>query len=172
MILSIPAIIVAIGTKITSKGPILYKSNRIGRNNTIFVMYKFRTMKVDTPAMATHLLPNPGRHLAPLGNFLRQSSIDEIPQLYNILKGDMSFVGPRPALFNQNDLIAMRTRMGIHQLPPGLTGWAQINGRDNLSIPAKVKFDEYYLKHKCFLLDLHILIMSLTKVIRKDGVSH
>ncbi|MHC1745033.1 MAG: sugar transferase [Syntrophobacteraceae bacterium] len=172
MLLAIPAILIGLAIKITSTGPILYRSNRIGRDNAVFVMYKFRTMNADAPAVATHLMRNPGQYLAPLGNILRESSIDEIPQLYNILKGDMSFVGPRPALFNQYDLISMRTRSGIHRLLPGLTGWAQINGRDDLPISVKVRFDRFYLQNKGFLFDLRILLLSFTKVFKKEGVSH
>ncbi len=135
-------------------------------------MYKFRTMRIDTPAVATHLMENPGQYLTPVGQFLRKSSLDELPQLFNILKGDMSFVGPRPALFNQHDLIELRTKKGIHILIPGLTGWAQINGRDELPIPVKVNFDEYYYKNRSFLLDMRILLMTLFKVMRCEDVDH
>jgi len=135
-------------------------------------MYKFRTMRIDTPAVATHLMENPGQYLTPVGQFLRKSSLDELPQLFNILKGDMSFVGPRPALFNQHDLIDLRTKKGIHTLVPGLTGWAQINGRDELPIPVKVNFDEYYYKNRSFLMDMRILLMTLFKVMRREGVDH
>lgn len=135
-------------------------------------MYKFRTMRIDTPAVATHLMENPGQYLTPVGRFLRKSSLDELPQLFNILKGDMSFVGPRPALFNQHDLIELRTKKGIHTLEPGLTGWAQINGRDELPIPVKVNFDEYYYQNRSFPLDMRILLMTLFKVMRHEGVDH
>ena len=150
----------------------MYWSDRVGKNNTIFRMPKFRTMKIDTPAVATHLLTNPDRFLTPIGKFLRKSSLDELPQLICILKGDMSFVGPRPALFNQDDLIALRTQKGVHVLTPGLTGWAQINGRDELPIPVKVEFDEYYLNHRSFAFDLYTILLTVLKVIRKEGVQH
>lgn len=167
-----PMLIVALLVKLTSNGPILYWSKRVGRNNAIFHMPKFRTMRTDTPAVATHLLTDPGRYLTPIGAFLRKSSLDELPQLFSILKGDMSFVGPRPALFNQNDLIALRTEKGVHILTPGLTGWAQINGRDELPIPVKVDFDEYYLLHRSLLFDVKILVLTALKVIRSEGVNH
>jgi len=165
-------LLVALAVRITSKGPALYISDRIGINNSIFKMYKFRTMKIDTPAVATHLMENPEGYLTCVGRFLRKSSLDELPQLFNILKGDMSFVGPRPALFNQQDLIELRTSKGIHSLAPGLTGWAQINGRDDLPIPVKVDFDEYYYKNYSFFLDLKILFMTFFKVMRCKGVDH
>jgi len=168
----IPILIVALLVKLTSKGPILYWSDRVGRNNNIFKMPKFRTMRIDTPAVATHLLTNPDQFLTPVGNFLRKSSLDELPQLFSILKGDMSFVGPRPALFNQDDLIELRTQKGVHMLTPGLTGWAQINGRDELPIPVKVEFDQWYLEHRSFLLDLKIIFLTFAKVLRKEGVTH
>ncbi len=168
----IPMLLIAIIVKLTSKGPALYWSDRIGKNNTIFKMPKFRTMRIDTPAVATHLLSNPDQYLTPIGKFLRKSSLDELPQLICILKGDMSFVGPRPALFNQDDLVALRTSKGIHVLSPGLTGWAQINGRDELPIPVKVEFDDYYFKHRSFLFDLKILFMTFFKVVRREGVTH
>jgi O-antigen biosynthesis protein WbqP len=158
--------------KITSKGSALYTSDRVGINNSIFKMYKFRTMKVDTPLIATHLMVSPGKYLTPVGEFLRKSSLDELPQLFNILKGDMSFVGPRPALFNQYDLIDLRTQKKIHSLMPGLTGWAQINGRDELPIPVKVGFDEYYYKNRSFSLDIKILCITFYKVIGSEGVDH
>jgi O-antigen biosynthesis protein WbqP len=158
--------------KITSNGPALYSSDRVGIHNSIFKMYKFRTMKIDTPQVATHLMENPNHYLTPIGKFLRKTSLDELPQLFNILKGDMSFVGPRPALFNQDDLVALRTEKGIDSLVPGLTGWAQINGRDELPIPVKVDFDEYYLKNRSFLLDIKILFMTFLKVMRSEGVDH
>ena len=169
---SIPMLIVAALVKLTSKGPAFYWSDRIGKNNTIFKMPKFRTMRTDTPAVATHLLGDPDRWLTPIGKFLRKSSLDELPQLFTIIKGDMSFVGPRPALFNQDDLVALRTEKGIHVLTPGLTGWAQINGRDELPIPVKVEFDEYYLLHRSFLFDLKIIFLTALKVARREGVTH
>jgi O-antigen biosynthesis protein WbqP len=168
----IPMLFIALLVKLTSKGPVLYWSDRVGRNNTIFKMPKFRTMKLDTPAVPTHLLTNPDQYLTPIGKFLRKSSLDELPQLISILKGDMSFVGPRPALFNQDDLIELRTQKGVHLLLPGLTGWAQINGRDELPIPVKVEFDEYYLKHRSFLFDLKIILLTALKVVRREGVTH
>jgi O-antigen biosynthesis protein WbqP len=169
---SLPLLVISFLVKLTSKGPILYWSDRVGKNNKIFKMPKFRTMLTDTPAVATHLLADPDRYLTPIGKFLRKSSLDELPQLYNIIRGDMSFVGPRPALFNQDDLVALRTEKGIDALTPGLTGWAQINGRDELPIPVKVCFDEYYLKNESFLFDLKILWMTFIKVIQREGVSH
>src|SRR5512133_4337721 len=152
--------LVALAVRLTSHGPILYWSNRVGRDNRIFKMPKFRTMRTDTPAVATHLLSDPDRYLTSIGGFLRKSSLDELPQLMSILKGDMSFVGPRPALFNQEDLIALRTARGIHVLTPGLTGWAQVNGRDGLPIPIKVDFDEYYLLHLSPLFDVKIIVLT------------
>ncbi len=172
IITGIPMAITAALIKLTSKGPVLYWSDRVGKNNAIFKMPKFRTMKINTPAVATHLLVNPDEYLTPIGKFLRKSSLDEMPQLFSILKGDMSFVGPRPALFNQDDLISLRTEKGIHILTPGLTGWAQINGRDELPIPVKVEFDSYYLEHRSFLFDLKILFMTFFKVMRREGVTH
>jgi O-antigen biosynthesis protein WbqP len=169
---SIPMLLIALLVKVTSIGPMLYWSDRVGKNNTIFKMPKFRTMRTDTPAVATHLLADPDQYLTSIGKFLRKSSLDELPQLLSILKGDMSFVGPRPALFNQNDLVELRTKKGIHILTPGLTGWAQINGRDELPIPVKVGFDEYYLKHRSFLFDLKIILMTVFKVLRSEGVKH
>ena len=157
---------------LTSKGTVLYWSQRVGRNNHLFNMPKFRTMRTDTPAVATHLLQDPDQWLTPVGSFLRKSSLDELPQLWSIFKGDMSFVGPRPALYNQNDLIELRTQAGVHTLQPGLTGWAQINGRDELPIPVKVKFDIEYMQRKSFLFDLYILWMTFLKVIHRDGVTH
>lgn len=168
----VPMLLIALVVKLTSRGPILYWSDRVGRNNCIFRMPKFRTMRIDTPAVATHLLPNPDRFLTPVGKFLRKSSIDEFPQLFSILKGDMSIVGPRPALFNQDDLIALRTEKGVHQLTPGLTGWAQVNGRDELPIQKKVDFDLYYLEHQSFLLDLGIIFKTLLKVVMREGIRH
>jgi len=171
-VLALPILIVALAVRLTSPGPALYWSNRIGRHNRIFKMPKFRSMRIDTPAVATHLLQNPNQWLTPIGSFLRQSSLDELPQLWSILKGDMSFVGPRPALFNQDDLIALRTENGVDELVPGLTGWAQINGRDELAIPQKVKLDAEYLLNQSFRLDIKILWMTVLKVFAKDGVSH
>lgn len=158
--------------KLTSEGHMFYISDRVGIQNSIFKMYKFRSMKIGTPPVATHLLKDPYRFLTPVGRFLRKRTLDELPQLFNIIRGDMSFVGPRPALYNQYDLIELRTKKGIHRLTPGLTGWAQINGRDELSIPVKVDFDEYYLKHQCFLLDLKILWNTIYKVVKAEGVKH
>jgi O-antigen biosynthesis protein WbqP len=158
--------------KLTSKGPVLYWSNRIGVDNTVFSMPKFRTMRTDTPVVATHLLQEPDRYLTPVGAFLRKFSVDELPQLFSILKGDITFVGPRPALYNQRDLIALRTEKGVHRLVPGLTGWAQVNGRDVLSIPTKVELDEYYLNHRYVLLDLKIVLLTFLKVFRSEGVAH
>lgn len=156
----------------TSPGPALYWSNRVGRNNRIFKMPKFRSMRIDTPAVATHLLLNPEQWLTPIGSFLRKSSLDELPQLWSILVGDMSFVGPRPALYNQDDLIALRTAAGVHTLLPGLTGWAQVNGRDELPIPAKVALDAEYLHRRSMWFDMQIIWMTFVKVLRRDGVSH
>lgn len=150
----------------------MYWSDRVGRYNKIFKMPKLRTMRTDTPEIATHLMSNPDVYLTSIGKFLRKSSLDELPQLWSVLKGDMSFVGPRPALFNQDDLIALRTAKGVHRLIPGITGWAQINGRDELPIPVKVRFDEYYLKNRSFFFDLKILWMTFLKVVRREGVSH
>lgn len=171
-ILSIPILLLSLLVKLTSEGPALYWSDRVGKDNSIFRMPKFRTMRVDTPALATHLLKGPDQYLTPVGKFLRKSSLDELPQLISVLKGDMSLVGPRPALYNQDDLIALRTANGIHRLVPGITGWAQINGRDELPIPVKVNFDEYYLKNKSFWFDLKILWMTFLKVIKREGVAH
>jgi O-antigen biosynthesis protein WbqP len=171
-ILSLPLLLVALLVRVTSPGPLLYWSDRVGRNNRLFKMPKFRSMRIDTPAVATHLLQNPGQWLTPIGSFLRKTSLDELPQLWSILKGDMSFVGPRPALFNQDDLIALRTNAGVHELMPGLTGWAQVNGRDELPIPDKVKLDAEYLQRRSFGFDLWILWLTLLKVLRRDGVSY
>lgn len=170
--LLLPVMLVALLVRLTSKGPVLYWSDRVGRNNLIFKMPKFRSMQTGTPAVATHLLNNPDAYLTPIGSFLRKSSLDELPQLWSIIKGDMSFVGPRPALFNQHDLIELRTRNGVHQLLPGLTGWAQVNGRDELPIPAKVKLDVAYLQRQSLWFDIHILWLTFIKVLRRDGVSH
>lgn len=172
VILAVPVLVVALMVKLTSPGPALYWSDRVGRRNRIFKMPKFRSMRIGTPAVATHLLTDPKVYLTPIGSFLRKSSLDELPQLWSILVGDMSFVGPRPALFNQDDLIALRTESGVHELVPGLTGWAQINGRDELPIPEKVRLDVTYLRHQSFWFDIQILWLTLVKVIRRDGVSH
>ncbi len=172
LILFVPLLLVALAVRLTSKGPSLYWSDRIGRNNLIFKMPKFRSMLVGTPAVATHLLADARSHLTPIGSFLRKSSLDELPQLWSILAGDMSFVGPRPALFNQHDLIDLRTKQGIHFLRPGLTGWAQINGRDELPIPQKVALDAEYLKRQGFWFDIKILWITFLKVIQSNGVSH
>ncbi|MDO9529320.1 MAG: sugar transferase [Syntrophales bacterium] len=171
-VLSIPILVTGLMVKLTSKGPALYWSDRVGINNGIFRMPKFRTMRINTPAVATHLMKNPDVYLTPIGSFLRKFSLDELPQLYSVLKGDISFVGPRPALFNQDDLVELRTGKGIHELIPGITGWAQVNGRDVLSIPVKVEFDEYYLKNRSFLFDMKILWMTVVKVVRREGVIH
>jgi O-antigen biosynthesis protein WbqP len=168
-----PAMVfVAIMVLISSPGPAIYWSDRVGQRNRIFKMPKFRTMRIDTPAVATHLLSDPGKALTPIGSFLRRTSLDELPQLWSILKGDMSFVGPRPALFNQYDLVELRTACGVDVLVPGLTGWAQVNGRDALSIADKVEFDLQYLKRRSFFMDIKILYMTFIKVIRRAGVSH
>jgi len=172
MLLSLPLLLVAALVKLTSAGPILYWSDRVGRGNTIFKMPKFRTMRTDTPAVATHLLGDPDQYLTSFGKFLRKTSLDELPQLLSILTGHMSFVGPRPALYNQKDLIELRTQKGIHHLTPGLTGWAQINGRDELPIPVKVQYDEYYLLKHSLLFDLKIIVWTVLKVARHEGVSH
>lgn len=170
--LALPIVMTALAVRLTSPGPALYWSDRVGRHNRIFKMPKFRSMRIDTPAVATHLLQNPEQWLTPIGSFLRKSSLDELPQLWSILKGDMSFVGPRPALFNQDDLIALRTEKGVHELVPGLTGWAQVNGRDELPIPQKVQLDVEYLERRTLLFDLRILWMTALKVLARDGVSH
>lgn len=172
VILAIPIIVVTLLVRLTSPGPAIYWSNRVGRNNHIFRMPKFRSMRVDTPAVATHLLSDPDSWLTPIGGFLRKSSLDELPQLWSILTGDMSFVGPRPALFNQDDLIALRTEKGVDKLSPGLTGWAQVNGRDELPIPEKVAFDVEYLKRRSLAFDVRILFLTFAKVVRRDGISH
>jgi len=164
--------LVAMAVKLTSTGKVLYWSQRIGKDNTVFLMPKFRTMRTDTPVVATHLLANPDTYLTPVGKFLRTTSLDELPQLYSILMGHMSFVGPRPALFNQDDLIELRTRAGVHVLTPGLTGWAQVNGRDELPIPEKVELDKVYLQKQSWFFDLQILLRTFVKVVRMDGVVH
>ena len=171
-ILLLPVSVVALAVRLTSKGPALYWSDRVGRDNEIFRMPKFRSMRVGTPAVATHLLQDPNAHLTPIGSFLRKSSLDELPQLWSILKGDMSFVGPRPALFNQDDLIALRTSSDVQRLLPGLTGWAQVNGRDDLAIPVKVEYDKYYLTHQSFSLDFKILLMTAYQTLAGKGVKH
>jgi O-antigen biosynthesis protein WbqP len=171
-ILIIPIIIVALLVRFTSPGPVLYWSDRVGRHNKIFRMPKFRSMLIGTPAVATHLLTNAASHLTPIGGFLRKSSLDELPQLWSILMGDMSFVGPRPALFNQDDLISLRNESGVQVLTPGLTGWAQVNGRDELPIAQKVALDVEYLNNRGFWLDIKILWMTFLKVLKRDGVSH
>ena len=172
LVLLVPIAVVALAVRLTSPGPALYWSDRVGRHNRIFRMPKFRSMRVDTPAVATHLLDDPKRWLTPIGPFLRKSSLDELPQLWSILKGDMSFVGPRPALFNQDDLIALRTQAGVDCLVPGLTGWAQINGRDELPIPQKVALDIEYLQRRSLAFDLRILWLTAMKVLRREGVQH
>ena len=172
ILLLVPIILTAIAVRITSKGGVLYWSDRIGKNNKVFKMPKFRSMRIDTPAVATHLLDNPGAYLSPIGGFLRRSSLDELPQLFSVLRGDMSFVGPRPALFNQEDLIALRSEKSVDKLLPGITGWAQVNGRDELSIPDKVALDTEYLDRQSFWFDMKILWMTFLKVAKRDGVSH
>jgi O-antigen biosynthesis protein WbqP len=172
LVFAVPVVLVAFAVRLTSAGPVLYWSQRIGQHNKIFKMPKFRSMRVGTPAVATHLLVAPENHLTPIGNFLRKSSLDELPQLWSILKGDMSFVGPRPALFNQQDLIELRTAQGLHVLLPGLTGWAQVNGRDELHISQKVALDADYLVRQGFWFDIRILWMTILKVLQRDGVSH
>ena len=171
-VLLLPILVIAILVRLTSRGPALYWSDRVGVGNKIFKMPKFRTMRIDAPAVATHLMQNPDAYLTQIGPFLRKSSLDELPQLWSVLKGDMSFVGPRPALFNQEDLIALRTKRGVHRLLPGITGWAQINGRDDIPIPKKVEFDEYYLKNSSFIFDLKILFLTFIKVTRAENVRH
>ncbi len=172
LVLALPILLIALAVRLTSPGPALYWSDRVGRHNRLFKMPKFRSMRTDTPAVATHLLDDPARWLTPIGPFLRKSSLDELPQLWSILKGDMSFVGPRPALFNQDDLIALRTEAGVHALVPGLTGWAQINGRDELPIPQKVALDAEYLRRRSLGFDLRILWLTAVKVLRREGVQH
>lgn len=172
LVFAAPMAIVALAVRLTSPGPAIYWSKRIGKDNKIFLMPKFRTMRTDTPVVATHLLNDPSRHLTPIGGYLRKSSLDELPQLWCILKGDMSLVGPRPALFNQDDLIEARTIAGVHTLPPGLTGWAQVNGRDELEIPLKVAYDAEYLLRQSFMFDLWILMLTALKVVGAKGVSH
>lgn len=172
VVLGIPLLAIALLIRLTSPGPVLYWSDRVGKGNRLFRMPKFRTMRIGTPAVATHLLSDPGRYLTPVGGLLRKTSIDELPQMITIIKGDMSIVGPRPALFNQDDLIALRTEKGVHELTPGLTGWAQVNGRDELPIPVKVGYDEYYLTHRSLLMDLKIILLTVKKVFVGEGVVH
>ena len=172
ILLSLPFLVVALLVKMTSPGPVLYWSNRVGRHNRLFAMPKFRSMRTDTPAVATHLLADPDTYLTPIGSLLRRTSLDELPQLWSIIKGDMSLVGPRPALFNQTDLIEARTALGIDALTPGLTGWAQVNGRDELPIPEKVEFDRQYLAGQSFGFDMRIIWLTLLGVLRSDGVTH
>jgi len=172
LILFLPVGLVALAVRLTSTEPVLFRTRRVGKNSRNFTMYKFRTMRMDTPQVATHLLKEPDQFLTPIGKLLRRTSLDELPQLINVLRGEMSLVGPRPALFNQDDLIALRTARGVDALTPGITGWAQVNGRDELPIPEKVKLDEWYLKNRSFWLDLKILGMTVFKVIRKEGVVH
>lgn len=168
----VPFLMLALLVKLTSKGPILYWSDRVGRDNHIFSMPKLRTMRVDTPVVATHLLSDPRQFLTPIGGFLRKSSLDELPQLWCIISGDMSIVGPRPALFNQYDLISLRTEQGVHTIRPGLTGWAQVNGRDELPIAEKVKLDADYLQWQSLAFDVKIILLTLVKVVRRDGIVH
>ena len=165
-------LLVVLAVRLTSNGPVLFRTQRVGKGNKLFTMYKFRTMRTDTPQVATHLLKEPDQFLTPIGKLLRRTSIDELPQLINVVRGEMSLVGPRPALFNQDDLIALRTAGGVHEMTPGVTGWAQVNGRDELPIPEKVKLDDWYLKNRSFWLDLKIVGMTVFKVIRKEGVGH
>ena len=172
LVFLVPMLIIAIVVRITSKGHALHWSNRVGRNNLIYKMPKFRSMRVNTPALPTHLMNDPASYLSPIGGFLRRSSLDELPQLFSILKGDMSFVGPRPALFNQDDLIDLRTKKGVDKLLPGITGWAQVNGRDNLSITEKMALDLEYLNRQSFWFDIKILWMTFLKVMKRDNVSH
>ena len=170
IVLSPIILIVALAVKLTSPGPMLFKQRRIGKNNDEFQIYKFRTMRIDTPNVPTHLLENPEQWITPVGKFLRKTSLDELPQLFNILKGEMSIVGPRPALYNQIDLKEMRTEAGVHKLVPGLTGWAQINGRDEIPLSLKVKLDKEYLERKNFLFDIKIIFMTVLSVLKRDGV--
>lgn len=172
LVLLLPILVIALLVRLTSPGPALYWSNRVGRYNRIFRMPKFRSMRIDAPTVATHLMTDPSVYLTPIGSFLRKTSLDELPQLWSILKGDMSIVGPRPALYNQDDLIALRTQHGVDALVPGLTGWAQINGRDELPIPEKVKLDVEYLQRRSFWFDLQIIARTAWNVVRREGVSH
>lgn len=172
LVLLLPCLLIAVVVRLTSRGPALYWSHRVGRYNRVFRMPKFRTMRLDTPTVATHLLANPGSYVTDVGSFLRRTSLDELPQLWSILKGEMSFVGPRPALFNQHDLIVLRTQHGVHELRPGVTGWAQVNGRDELSIPEKVMLDVEYLRRRSLLLDIRILGLTLLRSATGAGISH
>ena len=173
VLLLLPFILaVTICVKVTSKGPVLYWSDRVGKDNSLFKMPKFRSMKIDTPDVATHLLTNPEQYLTSIGSFIRATSLDELPQLWNVIRGEMSLVGPRPALYNQDDLIELRTVMNIHTLKPGVTGWAQVNGRDEFPIPDKVKLDEEYMQKQSFILDIKILLLTVYKVIKRDSVTH
>ena len=171
-LLALPLVLIALLVRLTSQGPAIYWSDRIGKGSVIFRMPKFRTMRIDTPAVATHLLKQPKRYLTPIGSFLRRISLDELPQLWSILVGDMSFVGPRPALFNQCDLICLRIERGVHSLAPGLTGWAQINGRDELTIQAKVALDVEYMRRQSFLFDLQIIVLTAWRAVRGSGITH
>lgn len=172
LLLSPLLLLAALLVKLTSKGPVLYWSERVGMENRIFRMPKFRSMRIDTPQVATHLLTSPSAYLTPIGEFLRKTSIDELPQLWSILRGDLSFVGPRPALFNQDDLVELRTQFGVQRLIPGLTGWAQVNGRDDLSIPAKVEFDREYMARRSLSFDCRIILLTVIRAVRRDGVHH
>jgi len=172
LVLAVPILAIFLLVKLTSTGPALYWSDRVGIHNTIFRMPKFRTMRMDTPDVATHLLENPERYLTPIGAFLRKYSLDELPQLWSVLKGDMSFIGPRPALHNQDDLIGLRTQKEVHRIIPGITGWAQVNGRDDISIPLKVEYDEYYLHNRSFALDFKIICLTILKALKAEGVRH
>lgn len=172
VVLVIPLLVIALLVTATSPGPILYWSKRIGRDNKVFRMPKFRSMHMSTPVCATHLLSDPVQYLTPIGSFLRKSSLDELPQLWSVLIGDMSFVGPRPALFNQDDLIALRNECGVNKLVPGITGWAQVNGRDEIPISEKIKFDREYLERQSFFFDLRILLFTLIQVFNQAGISH
>jgi O-antigen biosynthesis protein WbqP len=171
-VLGIPLLIIGACIRLTSSGPAIHWSKRIGKNNTVFRMAKFRSMRIDTPQVATHLMTNPEQYVTPIGRFLRRFSLDELPQLINILRGDISVVGPRPALYNQDDLVALRTKAGVHAIIPGLTGWAQVNGRDELPIPMKVEYDTYYLRHRSFLFDLKIIFITIRQIFTSAGVSH
>ncbi len=171
-VMALPIAVIAILVKLTSPGPAIYWSDRVGKDNKNFLMPKFRTMFNDSPELATHLLQNAENYLTPFGSFLRRTSLDELPQLWSVFKGDMSFVGPRPALYNQDDLVDLRTKKGIHRLVPGVTGWAQVNGRDDIPIPLKVEYDEYYMKNKSIILDLKIVWMTAVNVLRKRGIKH
>lgn len=172
ILFAVPLVVVALAVRLTSSGPALYWSDRVGRDNHIFKMPKFRSMRMSTPAVATHLLDNPQSFLTPIGSFLRRSSLDELPQIWSVLVGDMSFVGPRPALYNQDDLIALRTERQVHTLVPGLTGWAQVNGRDELPIPVKVDLDVEYMQKQSFFFDIYILYLTFIKVLGRNGVTH